>query len=288
MLSAYVGRPIKKGEEIIPSFLGLVVSAESLCHGGAAGCILSPDVVYLGVFEQRMDGMTYVMKSSLMGFCVAVTLLPGLLSAETLMSKKDKLSYALGVNLAQSLAETGFDIDTNTLLMGIRDKMTGQSLKMQPQDMKQALRDEKLRRRAELAKMKAAAQSNNLKEAEDFLKANGRKSGVRTTMSGLQYKVLKAGTGPKPASKTSKVKVHYEGRLLDGTVFDSSYKRGEPIEFALNQVVQGWTEGLQLMNSGSIYELYLPPHLAYGERGRPPVIGQNKLLIFKVELIQSK
>ncbi len=121
---------------------------------------------------------------------------------------------------------------------------------------------------------------------KDFLKANATKEGVVTTSSGLQYKVLTAGTGPKPKSANSEVEVHYEGTLINGSVFDSSYKRGESITFFLNQVIPGWTEGVQLMPTGSTYELYIPSELGYGQRGAPGVIPPNATLIFKVELIK--
>jgi FKBP-type peptidyl-prolyl cis-trans isomerase len=122
--------------------------------------------------------------------------------------------------------------------------------------------------------------------AKKFLEENSRKEGVQTTSSGLQYKVLTQGTGPRPASPNSEVEVHYEGRLVDGTVFDSSYKRGESITFFLNQVIPGWTEGVQLMPTGSTYEFYIPPELGYGTRGVSGVIPPNAPLIFKVELIK--
>ena len=121
---------------------------------------------------------------------------------------------------------------------------------------------------------------------KDFLKENATKEGVSTTKSGLQYKVPTQGTGPKPKSANSEVEVHYEGRLINGSVFDSSYKRGETINFFLNQVIPGWTEGLQLMPTGSIYELYIPSELGYGPRGAAGVIPPNATLIFKVELIK--
>lgn len=122
-------------------------------------------------------------------------------------------------------------------------------------------------------------------QAPDFLAENAKKEGVETTASGLQYKILKAGEGAKP-KETDNVTVQYEGRLTDGTVFDSSYKRGQPAQFRLNQVIQGWTEGLQLMQEGSTWELYIPASLAYGANGIPGVIPPNSPLIFKVELIK--
>ncbi|NUQ04212.1 MAG: FKBP-type peptidyl-prolyl cis-trans isomerase [Anaerolineae bacterium] len=120
---------------------------------------------------------------------------------------------------------------------------------------------------------------------KQFLEANARKEGVVTTASGLQYKVLTQGTGKRPSSANSEVEVHYEGRLISGRVFDSSYQRGEPITFFLNQVIAGWTEGVQLMPIGSVYELYIPSELGYGARGAAGVIPPNATLIFKVELL---
>jgi FKBP-type peptidyl-prolyl cis-trans isomerase len=127
----------------------------------------------------------------------------------------------------------------------------------------------------------------NLEKANEFLKVNKDKEGIQTTKSGLQYEVIKAGAGKTP-TVTSKVKVHYEGKLLDGTIFDSSVKRGEPIEFPVNGVISGWTEALQRMKVGDKWRLFIPPGLAYGEEGRPPVIGPNELLTFEVELLDVK
>jgi FKBP-type peptidyl-prolyl cis-trans isomerase FkpA len=133
----------------------------------------------------------------------------------------------------------------------------------------------------------AEAGTKSKKVGEDFLAGNKSKEGVKTTPSGLQYKVLKEGKGAKPKA-TDVVKVHYRGTLVDGTEFDSSYKRGEPIEFPLNGVIKGWTEGVQLMTPGSKYQFFIPSELAYGEEGRPPTIPGNSALIFEVELIEVK
>ena len=127
--------------------------------------------------------------------------------------------------------------------------------------------------------------SGNLKTAEDFLATNEKKEGVITTVSGLQYKVLTKGTGAKPTS-ADKVTVHYSGTLIDGTPFDSSVERGEPATFGVTQVIKGWTEGLQLMNEGAVYEFYIHPALAYGANPRPGVIKPNDALVFNVELIK--
>ena len=139
-------------------------------------------------------------------------------------------------------------------------------------------------RAAEEAKAAATA---NLKKGQDFLAANGKKEGVTTTKSGLQYRVVKKGDGAKPGA-TDEVTVHYEGRLINGTVFDSSIKRGQPATFPVNGVIKGWTEALQLMSEGAEYELYIPAALAYGQRGAGQDIGPNETLIFKVSLIKVK
>lgn len=130
----------------------------------------------------------------------------------------------------------------------------------------------------------AGTPAENQKEGDAFLAANGKKPGVTTLPSGLQYAVLKKGTGRQPAA-TDTVTVHYQGTLINGTEFDSSYKRGQPASFPLNQVIKGWTEGVQLMKEGAKYRFFIPPHLAYGQRGAGPVIGPNSTLIFEVELL---
>ncbi len=137
--------------------------------------------------------------------------------------------------------------------------------------------------RKQEVKSKGGAQ--NLVKGQAFLSENGKKAGVTTTASGLQYEIIKAGNGPKPKS-TDKVKVHYHGTLLDGTVFDSSVQRGEPVTFGVTQVIPGWTEALQLMSVGSKYKLYIPSNLAYGEQGGGEKIGANETLIFEVELLE--
>jgi FKBP-type peptidyl-prolyl cis-trans isomerase len=130
----------------------------------------------------------------------------------------------------------------------------------------------------------AGTPAENQKEGDTFLAANGKKPGVKTLPSGLQYTVIKEGTGRQPAA-TDTVTVHYKGTLINGTEFDSSYKRGQPASFPLNQVIKGWTEGVQLMKEGAKYRFFIPPHLAYGQRGAGPTIGPNATLIFEVELL---
>ena len=147
-----------------------------------------------------------------------------------------------------------------------------------------AFQEDMAKKQAEAA---GSAGAENAEQGQKFLAANSSKEGVVTTESGLQYKVLSEGSGPKP-SASSTVTTHYEGTLIDGTVFDSSYKRGEPISFPVSGVIRGWQEALQLMTQGSKWELYIPGDLAYGAAGSPPVIGPNAVLVFTIELIEVK
>lgn len=168
-------------------------------------------------------------------------------------------------------------ISRDHYLAAFIQSVRGKELKIAENDAQQIVDEFKKRQ-------KAAQSTDEIQEGENFLRENAQKPGVKTTASGLQYKVITQGTGLKPGA-TDRVKVHYEGRLLDGTVFDSSYTRGEPAVFGLNQVIAGWTEGLQLMPVGSTYELYIPYNLAYGDRSAGDKIAPYSTLIFKVELL---
>lgn len=156
---------------------------------------------------------------------------------------------------------------------------------MTPEEARATLQQFAVRQQEKHVALLAETAETNKAAAKKFLTENKAKKGVVTTASGLQYKVLKEGKGSKPGS-TDMVKVQYKGTLLDGTEFDSSYKRNAPVEFQVNQVIAGWSEALQLMNVGSTYELYLPPELAYGDQGSPPVIEPGSMLIFQVELLE--
>lgn len=191
-------------------------------------------------------------------------------------NQSDSLSYALGLILHGNMKKSGFeDLDYEVMYRAMVEADTGAAQMKMPeanvivQSYQQKLAEQRI------AEQTAAGKK--------FLAENAKKEGVKTTESGLQYKVLKAGEGAKPAA-TNKVTVHYEGRLLDGTVFDSSYKRGETISFPLNGVIKGWTEGLQLMSPGAKYEFYIPYDLAYGDRGAGQQIPPYATLIFVVEL----
>ena len=191
----------------------------------------------------------------------------------------DKISYALGLSMGQNLMGSGVEKLNNyqDLAQGIEDVLTHQQPKISYQEAQQVLGQffQELE-----AKVAGAAKA----EGEKFLAENAKREGVKTTASGLQYEILEATIGMKPKA-TDTVKVHYEGTLIDGTVFDSSYRRGEPISFPLNGVIKGWTEGLQLMTVGSKYKLFIPYQLAYGERGAGASIPPYAALIFTVELL---
>jgi FKBP-type peptidyl-prolyl cis-trans isomerase len=188
------------------------------------------------------------------------------------------------MDIGKSLREQGTEVDLNSLIEAIRSTYKGEKLALTDEEagaIRQAYIE---KRQAEQAAETAVAGQNNLIEGQKFLAENKTKEGVQTTASGLQYKVLTMGTGAKPAA-TSTVKVHYRGTLLDGTEFDSSYARNEPISFALNRVIAGWTEGVQLMPIGSKFIFYIGPDLAYGEGGGGP-IPPNSTLVFEVELLE--
>ncbi len=190
----------------------------------------------------------------------------------------DKISYAIGLSMGQNLMGSGVtSLEYADLAAGIKDVLE----KNQPQISYQEAQQVLGKFFSELEK-KIAGEAKAAGEA--FLAENAKREGVKVTESGLQYEVLEATIGQKPKA-TDKVRVHYEGTLIDGTVFDSSYKRGESITFGLNQVIKGWTEGLQLMSIGSKYKLYLPYQLAYGERGAGANIPPYAALIFTVELL---
>lgn len=190
----------------------------------------------------------------------------------------DKISYGLGLSIGQQMKSSGVkELAYADLAAGVQDMLEGNKPKVSFQEAQQAISKffAELEEKASVA-AKAAG--------EAFLAENAKRPGVNVTASGLQYEVLDGTLGQKPKA-TDTVRVHYEGTLPDGTVFDSSYKRGEPISFALNQVIAGWTEGLQLMSVGSKYKLYIPYHLGYGERGAGATIPPYSALVFTVELL---
>jgi FKBP-type peptidyl-prolyl cis-trans isomerase FklB len=202
----------------------------------------------------------------------------------TLKTDKDKVSYAIGVNIGKSMRKDAVDIDPTIFSRGMKDALGGGKLLLTDDEMKIALTklQGELRAKQEEAMQKAG--EINKKAGDDFLAQNKTKEGVVALPDGLQYKILKEGTGPKPAA-TDSVVCNYRGTLLDGTEFDSSYKRGQPATFPVSGVIKGWTEAVQLMPVGSKWQLFVPAELAYGNRGAGPDIGPNSTLIFEVELL---
>ena len=202
-----------------------------------------------------------------------------------LKTQKDKVSYAIGMDMGNSLKRNGVDVDPNILGQAIKAVITGEKTLLNDQEVKTTLTtlQQELKGKME-EKMKAQGEKNK-KDGEAFLAENKKKEGVTTLPSGLQYKVITPGTGKSPKA-TDTVSVQYKGTLIDGTEFDSSYKRGQAATFPVNGVIKGWTEALQLMKEGAKWQLFLPSDLAYGETGTAGgPIGPHSVLIFEVELL---
>ena len=204
--------------------------------------------------------------------------------AAELKSDQEKNSYALGQQLGQDLKKGGVTVAPEMVAEGIKDALAGESrmdegeIAAAMEGLQQQMMEHHMAAREEMA-------GENLKKGKDFLETNAKREGVKTTESGLQYEVVEEGQGPTPGPN-DKVTVHYRGTLIDGTEFDSSYKRGNPATFPVSGVIPGWTEALQLMKEGAKYKLFIPADLAYGERGAGQVIGPNSALVFDVELIK--
>jgi FKBP-type peptidyl-prolyl cis-trans isomerase len=201
-----------------------------------------------------------------------------------LKTDKEKLSYALGLDLGAYFKSLGEELDMAALEQGLEHSYTGAEPLLSTEEAAQIQQKFVQKQREEQLKRTMESIAENRETAEKFLEENAKEEGVVTTDSGLQYIVLTEGEGAKPAEDDI-VKVHYTGYLLDGTEFDSSLSRGEPAVFPLNQVIPGWTEAVQLMKVGSKHKIFLPPDLAYGDRGAPPDIEPGSLLIFEVELL---
>lgn len=196
----------------------------------------------------------------------------------------EKVGYSLGYMMAEGNKDAVQDLNLDTFEKGFRDGYEGKESALTQEQMQEVLMAYQKEQEEKMIKDMQSKAAENTTKGKEFLAQNAKKEGVKTTASGLQYKVLKQGTGKSPKA-TDVVEVNYEGKLIDGTVFDSSYERGEPIEFPLNQVIAGWTEGLQLMKEGGKYEFFIPSDLAYGEAGNAG-IEPNSTLIFTVELLK--
>lgn len=205
----------------------------------------------------------------------------------SLDTKEAKQSYSVGHSIGTNLKSQNLEINPTWVATGLKDAISGKS-QLPPEDIKKILGDfqqEQVKKQQEkFAKLSEA----NKKEGEAFLSKNKKAKGVVSLKSGLQYKVLSKGSGSVSPKKTNEVKVHYKGTLIDGTVFDSSYTRNEPVTFKLNQVIPGWTEGLQYMKVGDHWQLFVPSELGYGDHGAGGVIGPNATLVFEVKLLEIK
>ena len=210
-------------------------------------------------------------------------------SASAFKTQKDKVSYAIGMNVGSTLHRQGVDIDPKVLQQGLQDALAGGKTLLSEEEERAVLTELQADMRKKQQEKMQQAREANKKDGEAFLAANKAKEGVVTLPSGLQYKVITTGTGPKPTASDSVV-CNYRGTLIDGKEFDSSYKRGQPATFPVSGVIKGWTEALQLMPVGSKWQLFVPSELGYGERGTGADIGPNATLIFEVELlsIQAK
>lgn len=227
------------------------------------------------------------MKSKLLTLCLT-GVAASLWAADVAPSKvdKQKISYSFGMQYGTFLKRNGIEIDLAEWTKAVNDTLAGKPsmTDQEAQEVMNAFRTEMMAKQQ--AKQKEEGEKNE-KAGAAFLEENAKKDGIKTTASGLQYKIIKEGTGAKP-SPTDTVTTHYKGTLIDGTEFDSSYGRGEPASFPVNGVIAGWTEALQLMPVGSKWQLFIPAKLAYKERGSPPKIGPNSTLIFDIELLDIK
>lgn len=225
------------------------------------------------------------MKSTLLIVATSLALAPFALAADAeLKDQKDKVSYSIGLDIGNTLKRQLIDVNADLLNKGLKDGLSGAKPLMTEEETKETMATFQKDMMAKQSAVKKEQGDKNAAEGKKFLEENKKKEGVKTTASGLQYKVLKEGTGATPKA-TDTVKVNYRGTTIDGIEFDSSYKRGEPASFPVNRVIKGWTEGLQLMKVGSKYQFVVPADLAYGERGAGSDIGPNATLLFDVELL---
>lgn len=227
------------------------------------------------------------MKTPFFAILVIVLILPAALvrADAPKMSEKEKLSYAIGAQFAHNILQQPFDLDNKIFVEAISDTLNGKKLKLSADEIRQIL----VAYQQKQIKMEQEIADKNKQDGQKFLQENSKKKDIKVLKSGLQYKIIKQGTGPKPTMDDS-VTVHYKGTLLNGKEFDSSYHRGkgEPITIALNHVIKGWQEAVTQMPVGSEWEIYVPPELAYGDRANGPDITPNSTLIFDIKLIAIK
>jgi FKBP-type peptidyl-prolyl cis-trans isomerase FklB len=224
-----------------------------------------------------------------MAMCAAVALSGAAIAADApeLKNDKEKISYSIGMDIGGNLKRGSVEVDPDLLAKGLKDSYGGGKTILTEDQARQAIADFQKTLMAKQAEIMQKLSEKNKADGEKFLAENAKKEGVKTLPSGLQYKEIAPGTGKSPKT-TDTVTTHYKGTLIDGTEFDSSYKRGQPATFQVSGVIPGWTEALQLMKEGAKWQLFVPSNLAYGERGAGREIGPNATLIFEVELISVK
>ena len=218
---------------------------------------------------------------------MALGLLVGVVHGQDKLDLKNpqqRASYSIGADIGNNFKRQGIEIDAKALAAGLADTIGGKT-QLTEAEMKEALNAFRSSMMEKMQAKQKEAGEKNVKDGEAYLAANAKKGGVKVTPSGLQYKVIKPGTGKVSPKATDTVKVHYHGTTIDGTVFDSSVERGEPVSFPLNGVIPGWTEGVQLMKEGDKFQFVIPSKLAYGEQGAGGKIGPNSTLVFDVELL---
>ncbi len=208
------------------------------------------------------------------------------MAAEELTTLTDRVSYIFGYNLGSRFGQDQVDLNIDVFADAMKAAKDGKTPAMTEAEMQQVMTQFQELQQAKMAQVHKEMAEANLQAGETFLAENAKKDGVKTTASGLQYKVITQGSGATP-TQSDKVSVHYSGTLIDGTEFDSSYRRGEPAAFGVTQVIPGWTEALMLMPEGSKWEIYVPSQLAYGVGGSAPKIGPNSTLIFEIELLKA-
>jgi len=232
-----------------------------------------------------------VVKKMIMGIALAACVLAaGAVSADeatVLKTDKDKVNYAIGVNMAIMLKQQGLDIDVDLMVKGLRDSFGGGKLLLSEEEIGKAVSKYQVAAKQKRSQQLAKASDDNRKAGEAFLAENSKKEGVHILPSGLQYKIIKEGNGKQPTDK-DRVECNYRGTFIGGAEFDSSRKSGVPAVFGVAEVIAGWKEALQLMPTGSTWQIFVPSKLAYGERGKPGSIGPNMALIFEIELLGIK
>jgi len=239
-------------------------------------------------FISRLSRRFLTMKNLVIGITLATLATPVFAeNRPTLKDAKDKVSYSIGLDIGTTFKKQKMEINTDMLAAGVKDGLSGANPLLTPEEVRTVMTEFSKDMRERAATVSKEAAEKNTKEGEKFLAENKTKPGVKTTASGLQYLVEKEGSGAAP-KETDTVVVNYRGTLIDGTEFDSSYKRGEPATFPVNRVIKGWTEAVQLMKPGAKYKLFIPSNLAYGPSGAGEDIGPNATLIFEVELLSVK